>query len=233
MVCFMQLLCPCCIRRRRAGSSRDGSVIDRPSSERTLGRRQPEGQEGEEPPQEIESPNQDAAAQSDVPRVGPQQGSNRTTFPSFNGSPNVDSSSTDVSQQGSPQYVISRSVSRPGTFPPYTAPMGALLQSTSSSSDGAPPANDTQTNVDNSSNDVSQNDNPLPGSVPGSHSTATGPFPEYRDPMEGNQDTSSSLDGPSDTQANAAQNSRDSQRNQEPNASQTERDVLDHMTLLN
>ncbi|KAF5557926.1 hypothetical protein FPHYL_7521 [Fusarium phyllophilum] len=181
MACFIPFFRRC-LRRRRAGSSLTGStVIDRPSSERTLGsgRGQPEGQESDEPPQEIELPNQDADVQSDAPQDGPQQGTNITSFPSFPGSP-VDNPSIDVPRQGAPQH-----------------------------------------------------GNHQQGSEIGSHSTATGQFPPYRDPMQGNQGTSSSSDGPSDTQTHAAQNSMDSQRNQEPNTSQGERDVLDHMTLLN
>ncbi|PNP77999.1 hypothetical protein FNYG_08725 [Fusarium nygamai] len=195
MMYLLQLCCPYCFRRRRAGSSRSRSTVsDRPNSERRLGNRQPEGQEGGEPPQEVELPNQDAAEQSDAPQFGPQPGSNIESFPPIDGSPDVDNPSNDVSRQDPPQRDTG---SRPGT---------------SSSSEGAPQASGTQTNVGNPSNDVSQNDTPMPGSAPGSRSTATGPFPEYRDPMGGNQDTSSSSDGApqaNDTQTNAGGPSND------------------------
>ncbi|KAF5689626.1 hypothetical protein FDENT_4270 [Fusarium denticulatum] len=210
MACFLKLCCPCWFRRRRAGSSRGGSTVsDRPSSERRLGNRPPEGQEGGEPPQEIELPNQDAAEQSDAPQFGPQPGDNITTFPPIDGSTNGDNPSNNVSRQDPPQR---NTGSRPGTSPPYTTPMGALRESTSSPSDGAPQANDTQTNACNPSNDISQNDTPQPGSAPGSHNTATGPFPEYEDPMGGNQDTSSSSNGApqaEDTQTNVGNPSND------------------------
>ncbi|KAF4419329.1 hypothetical protein FACUT_11497 [Fusarium acutatum] len=182
---FKPLFCCHCIRRRRAGST----VSDRPSSERTLNGGQPGGQEGGEPPQEIELPNNDAAVHSETPQGDLQQGSSITSFPPFSGSPYVDNPSNDASQQDTPQH------------------------------------------------DTPQHDTPQQGSEPGSHSTATVQFPPYKDPMGGNQDTSSSSDGvpqANDTQTNEVQNSRDSQRDQEPkqHISQGERDVLDTMTLL-
>ncbi|EWG42715.1 hypothetical protein FVEG_04462 [Fusarium verticillioides 7600] len=247
MVCFLKVCCPCFFRRHRAGSSRGGSFeSDRPSSERRLGNRQPEAQEGGEPPREVELLNQDAAEQPDAPRIGPQPDNEITSFPRLDGSSdgdnpsndvsqqdppqrgtgiapqandtqtNIGNTSNNVSQQGAPQHGTpkprSRRESRSTTAGPY-APLilRDLLESTSSSSASASQANDTQTNVRNPSNNISQQGAPMPGSTPGSHSTATGPFLEYEDPMGGNQDTISSSDAPqaNDTRANAGSPSND------------------------
>ncbi|KAF5547948.1 hypothetical protein FNAPI_8384 [Fusarium napiforme] len=129
---------------------------------------------------------------------------------------NVSNPSNNISQQGTPQHSTPKPRSRRESHSTAAGPyvpllLSDLLKSPRSSSASAPRANDTQTNVSNPSNDVSQNDNPMPGSAPGSHSTATGPFPEYEDPVSGNQDTGSPSDGA--PQANDTQTDTDSPSN--------------------
>ncbi|RBQ81602.1 hypothetical protein FVER14953_04462 [Fusarium verticillioides] len=189
MVCFLKVCCPCFFRRHRAGSSRGGSFeSDRPSSERRLGNRQPEAQEGGEPPREVELINQDAAEQPDAPRIGPQPDNEITSFPRLDGSSDGDNPSNDVSQQDPPQR---------GT--------GV-----------APQAKDTQTNIGNTSNNVSQqgapqHDTPKPRSRRESRSTTAGPYAPLilRDLLESNSSSSASASQANDTQTNAGSPSND------------------------
>ncbi|KAG9500819.1 hypothetical protein J7337_006500 [Fusarium musae] len=175
--------------RHRAGSSRGGSFeSDRPSSERRLGNRQPEAQEGGEPPREVELLNQDAAEQPDAPRIGPQPDNEITSFPRLDGSSDGDNPSNDVSQQDPPQR-------------------GTGI---------APQANDTQTNIGNTSNNVSQqgapqHGTPKPRSRRESHSTTAGPYAPLllRDLLESNSSSSASASQANDTQTNAGSPSND------------------------
>ncbi|KAF5632757.1 hypothetical protein F52700_6295 [Fusarium sp. NRRL 52700] len=76
------------------------------------------------------------------------------------------------------------------------------------------PAFRANLDVENSSDNVShqftpQPDSPQQGSESGSHSTATGPFPPYNDPMQGNQKVGNPSVGvpqTNDPQINEAQN---------------------------
>ncbi|KAF5987407.1 hypothetical protein FCOIX_906 [Fusarium coicis] len=191
MVCFLKVCFPCFFRRHRAGSSRGGSFeSDRPSSERRLGNRRPEGQEGGEPPREVELLNQDAAEQPDAPLIGPQPDSEITSFPRLDGSSDVDNPSNDVSQQDPPQR-------------------GTGI---------APQANDTQKNIGNPSNNVSQqgapqHGSPKPRSRRESRSTAAGPYVPLtlRDLLENTPSSSASAPQSKDTHTNAGSPSNDAE----------------------
>ncbi|KAF5596496.1 hypothetical protein FPANT_4311 [Fusarium pseudoanthophilum] len=171
MVCFSKVFCPCFSRRRRAGSDHGGSsVSDRPSSERRLGKGQPEAQEGGEPQAEVELPNRDAAEQPEAPRIDPQPDDVITSFPQLDGSPDGDNSSDNVSRQGSPQRDTgiaprtngtqtdiggpSNNVSQQGAPQHGTPKPRSRRESHSTAAASAPQANDTQTNAGSPLNDV-------------------------------------------------------------------------------
>ncbi|CZR39095.1 uncharacterized protein FPRO_05713 [Fusarium proliferatum ET1] len=132
---FYPICCYFCIRRRRAGST----ASNRPSEERVLNGGPPENQDGGEPSQEIELPNNDVmqpGVPPDVQQGDPQQGINIISFPRLEDNPDGDNHSSDAPQQANPQQGSeSRTVT--GLSPSCKDPRDEE-QDNSSSSDDAP-----------------------------------------------------------------------------------------------
>ncbi|KAF5537736.1 hypothetical protein FMEXI_9725 [Fusarium mexicanum] len=130
------------VKRRRAGST----ASKRPSEEQPIN----EDPEGGEPPQEIEPPNNDSV-QPGVQQDGPQQGTGITSFPPFNGNPDVDNPSDDAHRQDPPQHDNPQQGSEPeprstaaSQSPPNNDPTEEG-QNVGNPSDGVPQANDAPT----------------------------------------------------------------------------------------
>ncbi|KAF4956337.1 hypothetical protein FGADI_3914 [Fusarium gaditjirri] len=213
---FKSLFCCPWFRRRSAGT-------DRPNEEQEpfINGAQPEDLERGEPQQgtclqnndaeqpdvQQDTPQQDASQQDALQKDAPQQDV-----------PQPDALQQDVPQQGEHSDGMT-------SFPPFQDPSDRD-QGVNEANDNQ--NNETQNSTDSQRDDDTQQEGPEQSSDPGSNSDDTVPFPAYVDPFVGSQDVGNRSDEvppTNDTQINEAQNSTDSQLDDNPQQGVPRQDI--------